>query len=129
MGTLPDRILIDKTDLAVGTHHYPGPAGERTLSKDLSFTGILEDVDGTIGWQLHGTNGNPAVAESWHNVTWAGYRTDKLDEGGEKEITVTNGTEKFAIDFDGFNYDYWRVEIVTGGPTNRITTNDRRKIS
>jgi len=126
---LPEN-LVDTTNLAIATHEYPSATGAAMLpSKDLSLTGKIIDINGTVTVTVWATNDEDLAAGDWHNVTYAGYRTDgHLPATGNASITVTNGTEEFAIDFDNLNYDYYKVQVIcAGSATNTVIVKQRKK--
>jgi len=123
--TLSD--LVDTTNVTAATHYYPSATGESMDGyDDMSLTGKLIDADGTLTLTVEGTNDEDTATADWIDVTKGGYRTDD-NSVGNASITVTNGTETFAIDFDNFNYKYYRVKVVADGATNTVIVKGRKK--
>ena len=126
---LPEN-LVDTTNLAIGTHNYPSVTGAAMIpSKDMSLTGkIITAAGGTINITVWATNDEDLAAGDWHNVTRGGYRPDD-DTSGNANITSTGvNTEKFAIDFDNLNYDYYYVEVeVLVSAVNTVVIKQRKK--
>ena len=126
------ETVVDTTNLShvTGTFYYPSATGAAMLPwKDLSFTGkiIGDATPGTVTITFQGTNDEDLVTGDWHDVTPGGYRPDD-DTSGNASITVSNGTETFAIDFDNFNYEHYRVKVVIGASsTNTVIIKQRRK--
>lgn len=121
--------LLDTTNLAIGTNYYPSSSGLAMLPfKGLSLTGRLEDADGTITLTLEGTNDEDLASGDWHDITRGGYRPDDHTTGNAN-ITVTSGTELYAINWDNINFTHVRVKLVTAtSATNTITIKMRRKV-
>lgn len=94
--------------------------------KDLSFTGkIIEGDAVTDTIEVQATNDSDVVNADW--VTVYGYRADT---NAMVNIITTGGaagTYTFAIDFDNFNYSYFRVKYVMADSTNTLIIKARRK--
>ena len=124
---LPES-LVDTTNLAIATYHYPSATGAAMLpSKDLSFTGKIIDADGTVTVTFEGTNDEDLATADWIDFTPMGTRTD-LGTMGHASIAVTNGTLTFGMDFDEVNYDYYRVQVICAdSATNTVIIKQRKK--
>jgi len=126
---LPEN-LVDTTNLAIATYHYPSATGAAMLpSKDLSLTGkIITAAGGIINITVWATNDEDLATGDWHDVTLSGWRTD-LGTGLHANITSTGvNTEKFAIDFDNLNYNHYYVEVeVLGSAVNTLVIKQRKK--
>mgnify|MGYP001152442288 CR=1 FL=1 len=121
-----DESLVDTTNIAATTY-YPSSSGAAMYGyKDLSLTGKLVDADGTLVLTVEATNDEDTAAGDWHDVTRGGYRPDD-NTTGNASITVINGTETYAIDFDNLNYRYYRVKVTQTGATNTVIIKARRK--
>lgn len=119
--------LVDTTDIAAATHYYPGATGKAMLPyKDLSLTGKLIDADGTLTLTVEAMDDEDTTGGDWIDITKSGYKPDD-NTTGNASITITNGTEKYAICFDEFNFDYYRIKIVASGATNTVICKERRK--
>lgn len=124
--------LVDTTNLShvTGTFYYPSSTGAAMLPfKDLSLTGkiIGDATPGTVTLTVEVTNDEDRAAGDWIDITMGGYRPDD-DTSGNASITVSNGTETFAIDFDNLNYSYYRVKVViAASSTNTVVVKQKKK--
>jgi hypothetical protein len=117
--------LLDGANIAAGTKYYPSSVGAATLPyKHISLTGKFVDADGTITGKFQVTNDEDRVSGDWHDISPSGYRADK-NTLGEASITVTNGTEKYAVCYDVANWGFWRFEVINDGATNTQTVKGR----
>ena len=122
--------VVDTTNLAVAVYPYPSATGVAMVPhKDLSFTGkLITAAGGTVNVTVWGINDDDLVTGDWINVTPSGYRTDD-NTVGNAAITSTGAvTTLFALDFDNFNYDYYKVEVdVLVSAVNTVIIKQRRK--
>ena len=115
-------VLVSALNLSVGTHYFPDSDGEEIEGyADLSLIAFMEDVDGTMTLTVEGSNGL-----TWIDVTKAGYRTDN-NTVGNANFEVTNGALTFGVDFDNWNYKFYRIKVVVTGATNAINLDTRVK--
>ena len=127
------QSLVDTTNLTVvgGPYYYPSATGApMNPTKDLSLTGELADADGTVTLTLEVTNDEDLAAGWWQPVTRGGYRPDDNTDDNVS-VTVTDGTEYFAIMWDELNFDHYRVKIVVlpdGAATNTVIVKERKKV-
>lgn len=124
--------LVDTTNIPMGDNEYPSATGKAMLPyTHLSLTGKLIAAAGeTLTLTVLATNDEDLVAGDWHDITMSGYRTDN-NTTGNVSITVTGaGPEKFAIDFDNLNYDYYYVNINSTdvAPANTVIVKERRRV-
>lgn len=125
---LPES-LVDTTNLAVATYYYPSATGAAMLpTKDLSLTGkLIAAATGTVTLTVEVTNDEDLTA-TWHDITMSGYRPDD-NTIGNASITVSNGTEEFAICFDELNFDYYRIKVVIlVSAVNTVIIKQRKKV-
>lgn len=123
---VPDS-LIDTTNVAAGTSYLPSATGMSMDGfKDLSFTGkIIEGDAVTDSFQVEVTNDEDPATADW--VVSYGFR---VDTNAMVNIITTGGaagTYTFALDFDNFNFSYFRIKLITGDSTNTIVIKARRK--
>ena len=128
------QSLVDAVDLAVADSpfYYPSATGApMNPTKDLSLTGQLTDGDGVITLTLEVTNDEDLAAGWWQPVTRGGYRPDDNTDDNVS-VTVTDGTEYFAIMWDELNFDHYRVKIVVLPDalpaTSTVIVKERKKV-
>lgn len=115
--------VYDGTNLAAGTNYYPSSTGASMDGyKNMSLTGKLIDADNTTTITVEATNDEDATNADWIQV----YGYDTKNNSTVNSIAAASTTTTFAIDFDNFNYNYFRVKIVTGDSTNTIIVKQRR---
>ena len=94
--------------------------------KDLSLTGkIIEEDAVTDTIEVQATNDEDTTNADW--VTIYGYRSDTNAMVNIITTGGSAGTYTFAIDFDNFNYSYFRVKYVMADSTNTLIIKARRK--
>ena len=119
-GILKTIAAVD--NIAIGTHYYPSSTGEEIQNyADLGLIIYLEDGDGSLVLTVEGSNGL-----TWIDITKVGYRTDD-NTVSNASIGVLNGVTTAGLDFDNFNYRYYRVKVVATGNTNSVIVESRVK--
>ena len=107
--------LLDTTNIAAATNYYPSSTGASMEGyKNMSLTGKFIDADGTMTLTVEGTNDEDTTNADWIQV----YGFDTKNNTTATSWTVTNGTLTFAIDFESFDFTYFRVVMVNSGATN-----------
>lgn len=119
--------LVDTTNVAAATGYYPSATGMSMDGyKDLSLTGkIIEEDAVTDTIEVQATNDEDTTNADW--VTIYGYRSDTNAMVNIITTGGSAGTYTFAIDFDNFNYSYFRVNYVMADSTNTLIIKARRK--
>jgi len=121
--------LVDTTN--VSTDSYPSTTGATMDGySDLSLTGQMIEAGGeSLTLTVEATNDEDTAAGIWIDVTPAGYRADDNTTGNASIIAnAGSGTVNFALDFDNFNYRYYRVTVTaTDSANNTLSLKARRK--
>ncbi len=117
----PNPVLVNATNLSVGTHNFPDDNGVAQLGqKSLSFAGTI--TGNTIDFQVWGYNGT-----QWIQVT----QMFVLNNGTAPPGTLqsSGGTPLlFGIHIDHFPYQKWRATLeVATSTTNSATVGSYQK--
>ena len=109
--------LVDDVDIPMGTNYYPDEEGEEMGAyKLLSFTGKLIDSDNTTSIYIQGTNDESPLTADW--ITLYGY--DTTSNTFVNVMSAVSTTKLIGWDFDNFNYNRYRVKLVTGDSSNTV---------
>jgi hypothetical protein len=129
----PDRAsyvqdsLVDTTNITAGTIYYPSSTGMSMDGfKDLSLTGKLIEGDAVLDTiAVEVTNDEDPATADWITVYWFNPNTNAM----QNLITTASvaGTYLFTMDFDNFNYSYFRVKVILADSTNTLIVKSRRK--
>lgn len=118
---IPNTVLINATDIAVGTYYYPDANGVAQLGqRSLSIEGNVTSGSAgeTLTLTLEGTNG----------YQWVDVIGPFIDELGISPITsplvnVNNASDDFAASNDKFSFQKWRLKLVVSGTVTSNSAN------
>lgn len=116
--------IVDTTNQATGLAYFPSAAGmSHDGFRDLSLTGQFVDADGTITAWLEVTNDEAAATGDFRKI----YGADDMNGVAINQISVTNSTLNFALNYENLNYSFVRVAVYPTSATNTIIVKMRRK--
>lgn len=130
----PDRAayvidsLVDTTNVAAGTTYYPSATG---MSMDgfsaLSISGKLIDADNTTTLTIEWSQDEDSTNADWVDITKA-FNDDNAGVATSigASIVATSATKTFAISRTMFNYNLFRLKLVTWDSTNTVILKARR---
>jgi hypothetical protein len=128
-----EQSLQDVANLAANTYYYPAEAGlEPENFKDFSITGKLVcGADNTVTVTIEGTNDEDATPANRDWIQCYGYST-YANAVINSVANPASTTTPVGWDFDGWNYRYFRVKVVTANPgpaalSNTVILKLRRK--
>lgn len=116
--------IIDTTNQATGLAYYPSASGmSHDGFKDLSLTGQFICASGTITAWLEVTNDEVAATGDFRKI----YAYDAMNGMVVNQLSLTNGTLNYALEYKDINYSFVRVAVYPTSATNTIIVKMRRK--